>query len=293
MAQDEKGSSQEPKEPADADEAAEREAQEDHPREAAQKSYHTVLEQLISQAEEELQRPVLALALSSLSAGLDLGFGPLAMAVLRTKFSGVWPEPTVELGAAALYALGFVFVVLGRSALFTEHTTSAVLPVFAGRASVGQLLRLWGVCYAANLVGAAIIAAAGAWLGPALGVAEPQAFGHIAGKLVHPTSGVLFASAVAAGWLMGLLSWLVTAGRDTVSQTFFVFLATFFIGLLGLHHCIAGTIEVLLGVFSGEGASLAGYGRFLLLATLGNILGGSVFVALLKYGHIRGAARAS
>jgi len=40
------------------------------------------------------------------------------------------------------------------------------------------------------------------------------------------------------------------------------------------------------------GPSLAGYGRFLLLSTLGNIVGGSVFVALLEYGHVRGAARA-
>jgi formate-nitrite transporter family protein len=83
----------------------------------------------------------------------------------------------------------------------------------------------------------------------------------------------------------------VTAGRDTLSQTFFVFLATFFIGLLGLHHCIAGSIEVLLGVFSGQGADAGSYARFLLLSTLGNIVGGAVFVALFKYGHIRAAER--
>lgn len=277
------------REPVPASEVERKELEHDEPQEEAQKSYHTVLEQLIAQADEELERPVLALALSSLSAGLDLGFGPFAMAAMRTRFQGTWPEPVLELCGAAFYALGFVFVVLGRSALFTEHTTSAVLPVLAQRASVGQLLRLWGVVYGANLVGAALISGAAAWLGPALGAAEPHAFGHIAGKLVHASNGVLFVSAVAAGWLMGLLTWLVTAGRDTVSQAFFVWLATFFIGFLGLHHCIAGTIEVLLGVFSGEGATLAGFGRFLVLATLGNIVGGSVFVGLLKYGHIRAA----
>jgi formate/nitrite transporter FocA (FNT family) len=40
---------------------------------------------------------------------------------------------------------GFLFVILGRSELFTEHTTLAVLPVLDGRASLRQLGRLWGL----------------------------------------------------------------------------------------------------------------------------------------------------
>ena len=43
-----------------------------------------------------------------------------------------------------MYAVGFIFVVLGRSELFTEQTTLAVLPVLNGRASVASLLRGWG-----------------------------------------------------------------------------------------------------------------------------------------------------
>jgi len=49
----------------------------DQPLEKPQKSYHTILEQHVAQAQEELERPVGGLLLSSLSAGLDLGFGPL------------------------------------------------------------------------------------------------------------------------------------------------------------------------------------------------------------------------
>jgi hypothetical protein len=36
----------------------------------------------------------------------------------------------------------------GRSALLTEHTTSAVLPVLTGRSSVARLLRLLGLVLA-------------------------------------------------------------------------------------------------------------------------------------------------
>jgi formate/nitrite transporter FocA (FNT family) len=91
--------------------------------------------------------------------------------------------------------------------------------------------------------------------------------------------------------LMGLLSWLVAAGRDTISQIVLVWLITTAIGFAGLHHVVLGTIEVLAGAFAGQEIGPADFGRFLLWATLGNILGGTIFVALIKYGHARPEAQ--
>lgn len=85
------------------------------------------------------------------------------------------------------------------------------------------------------------------------------------------------------------MTWLVAAGRDTISQVFFVWLVAAAIGLGKLPHCIAGTVEVLLGVFGTDVVSVAEFGGFLVWSTLGNVVGGTVFVALLKYGHgVRG-----
>ena len=84
---------------------------------------------------------------------------------------------------------------------------------------------------------------------------------------------------------MGLLSWLVAAARDTISQIVLIWLITTSIGLAGLHHAVAGTVEVLSGAFSHQGVSAYDFGRFLLWTTLGNISGGVVFVAIIKYGH--------
>ncbi len=94
----------------------------DQPLKKPQKSYHTILEQHVAQAQEELERPAGGLLLSSFSAGLDLGFGPLLMAALLTLRGGTWPHPITAAVLAVAYATGFVFVVLGRSALFTEQT---------------------------------------------------------------------------------------------------------------------------------------------------------------------------
>jgi formate/nitrite transporter FocA (FNT family) len=261
--------------------------QEQEKSEEAQKSYETILEQEITAGLTELERPAAALLLSGLSAGLDVSLGLLLMAVMRTLTDGVLPKPVAEILVAMMYASGFLFVVLGRTELFTEHTTLAVLPVLDGRASLAQLGRLWGLIYVANQVGAAAFAAFLAFLGPRLGVIEPRVFGDIASGLVEHPGWVILLSGLLAGWLMGLLSWLVAASRDTIGQIVIVGLVTTAIGLCHLHHAVAGTAEVLAGVFSGRGATLADFGKFLVWATLGNMIGGIVFVALLKFGHIR------
>lgn len=263
----------------------------DHPLEEAQKSYHTILEQQIEQANEELERPAAALLLSAFTAGLDLGFGPFAMAVLSTLLRDVWSPPVRELLNANLYAIGFVFVVLGRSALFTEHTTSAVIPVLARRASLARMLRLWALVLTANVAGGALFAYGAVVLGEGLRAADAAAFGDLARRVVDASPGVMFLSAVAAGWIMGLLTWLTTAARDTASQLLVIWLATFVIGLVGLHHSIAGTVEVLQGVFAGAGVTVGDFARFLGVAVAGNAVGGAFFVALLKFGQVKESSR--
>lgn len=84
---------------------------------------------------------------------------------------------------------------------------------------------------------------------------------------------------------MGLLSWLVAAVRDSISRIFFVWFITLLIGFTHLPHSIAGQIEMAAAVFATP-IGLGAYGRFLLVATLGNAIGGVVFVALVKYGHV-------
>ncbi|MFL5345207.1 MAG: formate/nitrite transporter family protein [Hyalangium sp.] len=259
----------------------------DKPEEKPQKPYETILAQQIRQANLELARPARGLLLSSLAAGLELGVGPFLMAVLSSLTRGVYARPAVELLVASAYAVGFILVVVGRSELFTEHTALAVQPVLAREASVLRLMRLWGLVLVGNLVGAALFSLFAAYLGPALGVMEREAIGEMAHNVIKHPSGTLLLSAVMAGWMMGLVAWVATSARETISQVVLVGLITLAIGLAHLHHSIAGSIEVLMGVFIGQGASVADFGRFFVLSVLGNAVGGSVFVALLKHGHVR------
>lgn len=245
-----------------------------------------VLSSLIESALHEIRRERIGLLLSGLSAGLDIGFGPLLMAVVLTLSETGYGTLSTELVLASAYSVGFIFVILARSELFTEHTTLAVLPVIDGRASFAELGRLWGLVYLSNIVGGAIFAVLIVTMMPNLGVASPAAFETIAHKLVDHGPMWLLIAGVFAGWLMGLLAWLITAAQETLSRLVVIWIVTASIGLLHLPHSIAGNVEVLFGVLVSSNISVVDYVVFLALATIGNAIGGSVFVALLKYGHV-------
>ncbi|TKX78725.1 formate/nitrite transporter family protein [Halorubrum sp. SD626R] len=249
-----------------------------------------ILDSIIDSALNEIHRERSGLLLSGFSAGLDIGFGPLVMAVVLTLSPGGYGDLTTELLLATVYSVGFVFVILGRSELFTEHTMLAVIPVLDRQASWGELGRLWGLVYVGNLVGGLCFTLLAVLLTPGLGVVEASAFEEIALKLVTHDLPWLFVGGLFAGWLMGLLAWLIAAAQETTSRLILVVVVTGTIGLLHLPHSIAGNVEVLFGLFVSPAITVADYLTFLALATVGNAVGGSVFVATLKYGHVvRGA----
>jgi formate/nitrite transporter FocA (FNT family) len=249
-----------------------------------QKSYRTILAQEIEEGLDEINRPTSGQFLSGLSAGLDIGFGPLLVTILLTMPRDGLPEPLFELLLASAYAVGFIFVVQGRSVLFTEQTTLAVLPVLHGRATYGELAKVWATVYTANIVGGAAFAGIAVVTGPAMGIVSQETFAELARSFVSYSWQVTLISAVLAGWLMGLLSWLVQASRDTVSIIFLVWIIASTIGFAHLPHSIAGNVEVLFGVFTGH-VGVAPFVTFLAFTTLGNAVGGVVFVALIKHSH--------
>jgi formate/nitrite transporter FocA (FNT family) len=209
---------------------------------------------------------------------------------VHTAVTGVYSEPTANFLTSSVYTFGFIFVIIGRLELFTEHTTLAVLPVLTDRSSLSELGSLWVVVLAANLVGGAAFAAIAVYAGPALGVIEPKSFTDIGETFIELSPMATFTGAVFAGWLMGLLSWILTSVGDTISRMFTIFIVTFTIGFAHLPHCVAGNIEVLAGLLAGGSYTMVDFAVFEVLTVLGNVVGGVVFVALFKYGHtVRGA----
>lgn len=249
-----------------------------------------VLASAIAEGLEQLNRPTLSLGLSSITAGLILGFTAMAVGIGTVAVAPLEAWPMVgRLLVAVAYPLGFVICLTSGAELFTEHTATAVYPVLDRKAGFARLLRLWAIVAAGNLVGA--FASAGL-----LTLAEPvvgarQGYIEVGRHLVSPSAFSLLVSAVLAGWLMALGAWLITATQPGFSQIVSIYIVTFLIGLGGLHHSIAGAVEMFTAVLASTEFTPVQAARFIGLALIGNLIGGSFFVAVLNYAHIRETQR--
>ena len=244
-----------------------------------------ILQTAIEEGYEQLNRRPFSLFLSAVGAGLILGFVAMAVAVVSTALAGVESEVVRRVAVALVYPLGFVVCIMSGTELFTEHTATAVYPVLDRRAGFGTLIRLWVIVGAGNLVGTLASATL-------LTLAE-DVIGARSGYIMigHHLVGVdllpLVVSALLAGWLMALGAWLILATPPRTSQIVSIYIVTFLIGLGGLHHSIAGSAEMLTAYLISDQFTLTQSLRFIGVALIGNLAGGSLFVAALNYAHIR------
>jgi len=253
------------------------------------KTIDEILNEQIRTAMHEHDRPNLNLFLSSISAGLEIGFSIFLMAAVYSLFHGVVHPSLLHIMLALAYPLGFVFVIIGKSELFTEHTTLAVIPVLNRNVSLKSLLVLWGIVYGGNLLGGYVFGYILSILPGKMEVLDQGSFEALARKLTDHPWNIILGSGVLAGWLMGLLSWLITSARETISRILLVGLITTVIGIGGLHHSIVGSIEVFTAMLTSTEITWTNYLTVQLWATLGNIIGGVVFVAFIKFSHATGA----
>lgn len=243
-----------------------------------------ILEKAISEGEEQMSRSAMSLFLSASAAGLIISFTVMAVAIFTTLTNDF--EPTTQRVLTALvYPLGFVLCILSRTQLFTEHTATAVYPILDGRFPVKRLFSLWLIIISGNLLGGLV---SSQLLVQADSVIHAsQGYIKIAEHLLAYDSKSLIISAVLAGWLMALAAWITLSTPSTLSQIVIIYIVTFIIGIGGLHHSIAGSVEMFVGYFISDNYSVNDVLYFVSHALAGNLVGGSIFVALLNYGHIR------
>src|SRR6056297_344175 len=111
-----------------------------------------IFEAIRREGDHELCRPNSALWWSGVAAGLAISTSVLCKGFLAS----ILPEEDWAAGISNLgYTVGFLIVILGRMQLFTENTITPILPLFLSptRANFSQTARLWGIVFAANLVG--------------------------------------------------------------------------------------------------------------------------------------------
>ena len=208
----------------------------------AKKAPSEILKSELHEGIDTLEYPIFRLFISGLSAGLDVGFSLFLMAVMWT----VDPESFQRAGeadAAGQHVLGGIHLRGAWPLRAIHRADDAGGDAGAHGAGVVEvaLQAVVGGVGASNLAGRGGVrrdhaaGRPGRWAS-----STPLALAEIAHRMTDHDSDVIFLSAILAGWMMGLLSWLVAAGRDTISHLALVWLITWSIGFAGLHHVIAG-----------------------------------------------------
>jgi len=234
------------------------------------------------QGRKKLERSFGGLAWSALAAGLSIGFSFVLQAYLRAGLpEASWSHLVDGFG----YSLGFLIVVLGQQELFTETTLTALVPTLAERtvAALRRTVRVWAIVLGANLLGTLVFGAIAAQHD----VFSPEAMKAMvtlsAATMAHPFGQTLI-TAVAAGWLIGLMVWLLPAAGP--ARPLIIIVLTYAVAVCQFPHVIAGSVEAWFGVVSGQ-ASIGDYlTKFLAPTLLGNTIGGTALVALLNHAPV-------
>jgi formate/nitrite transporter FocA (FNT family) len=234
------------------------------------------------QGDEELKRPASALAWSGLAAGLSMGASMIAEGLLRSHLPDApWRPLVVKFG----YPLGFLMVIIGRQQLFTENTLTAIIPLMARRnfETLLNVVKLWVVVFLANIAGAHVIA----WVlacTPAFRPDVQNAFAEIGREAVAVSFGAAVLRGIFAGWLIAMVVWMLAAVRTGLAPI--IIIMTYVVGLGGLTHIIAGSVEALFLVWAGQlpwPSYLTGY---MAPTLIGNILGGVALVSALNHAQV-------
>src|SRR4051794_38107330 len=266
-----------PEEPRETSDKRQQEHDEAEERSAPKGS--VVYEAIKQEGEDELARSSASLAWSGLAAGLSMGFSFVSESILRAHLpESNWRVLITKLG----YGVGFLIVVLGRQQLFTENTLTVILPLLRTRKAeaLWNVGRLWAVVLVANLVGALLFATA---IGrtPTFAPDVHTSFSALGAEAMKDPFWTIEIRGVFAGWLIALMVWLLPFAET--SRLWVIVIITYVVGLGQFAHVIAGSVETLYLVVTGQRSFFEYVTGFLAPSLVGNIIGGVSLVAALAH----------
>ncbi len=228
-------------------------------------------------------------------AGAYIAFGAIFATTVATGTSAAWPYGVTKLLAGVAFCLGLILVIVGGAELFTGNNLIAMAWA-SGKVSSRALLRNWGIVYVGNFIGAIITALLilmsrqYTFDGGAVGV---TALNIAVGK-VH----LGFFQAVTLGILCNVLVcmavWLTFSARSTMDKIAAIIFPIAAFVTVGFEHCVANMYFIPLGLLikrldpvyaASTGIDLTDltFRAFivnnLIPVTIGNIIGGTLFVA--------------
>lgn len=226
-------------------------------------------------------------------AGAFIAFGAMFYTAVITG-STLGLGPTRLLGGVA-FSLGLILAIVGGAELFTGNNLLAI--AWAERlVTTRQLLRNWALVYVGNLIGALATAEFVHLAGILDAAALATTAINIAEAKLALGAREAFARGLLCNTLVCLAVWLCFAARSVAGKILAIVPPISAFVALGFEHSIANMYLIPMGWLAGSAAvTWSGFLFNMFWVTLGNIVGGSVLVALVYWVIYRmgplGAAR--
>jgi len=227
-------------------------------------------------------QPVLSTFVLALLAGAFIAFGAMLFTLVMTDNSlGLGPGRL--LGGIA-FSLGLILVVVAGAELFTGNNL-IVMAWADHKISTGALLKNWIVVFLGNVAGGiamAVLMILSGTLDIGGGAVSKTAVGIAEAKVALPPLQA-FVRGLLCNALVCLAVWLCFAAHSVSGKILaIVFPISAFVAL-GFEHSIANAYLIPVGWLAGANVDMAGVAANMIPVTLGNIVGGSVFVALVYW----------
>ncbi len=260
---------------------------------------------------------------SRLSAANMLILGILAGAFIAFASEGsnmaaynLFAKPeTYGLGkvlAGAIFGTGLMLVLMAGGELFTGNTMM-LAGLFDRKITLVDMLRNWFFVYLGNFIGSALIA----YMMNASGLYGSSAglLGGMTIKIAAYKVGLSFSQAFFLGimcnWLVCLAVWLCYGAKDMAGKLLAVFFPIWLFITSGFEHCVANMYYIPAGILAKSVKSYSDAAltlgvtpeklahlnletfliNNLLPVTLGNIVGGGVFVGIVYwFVYVKGSA---
>lgn len=242
------------------------------------------------EGERRLFMPPLEQISTGFIAGVTIVFGIVALATAQHLVEPAMGVGPGKLVGALAFGIGLVFLIIGRSELFTENFFGPVAAAIDRRQSAAwvRLARLWGLILLLNLLGGAVMAAVFVVEG-ALPSGAHQVLSSMAEEINGKSGPATFMRAVAAGTLLTLLSYLLHAVTSSASRIALAYLAGVFLALGAFDHVVVTALHLLAGIWLGAQVTYPELALHILLVAAGNLVGGVLLMTLTHTAQVKGA----
>ena len=218
----------------------------------------------------------------SMLAGMYVGAAIVLIFTVGAAVSVAYPALVKPL-MGVCFGGALTMVVFAGSELFTGSNLVLTLGVLTRKTSVRDLADNWAWTWVGNLAGSVLLAV----IVVRSGIFDAEPFRSFVLKLVQTKMNLppeqLLWRAVLANWLVCLGVWMAGRAKSEAAKIVLIWFCMFTFITCAYEHSIANMCGLMLGLLLPHadftGVTWGGYAYNVGLATLGNVVGGAVFVA--------------